>query len=140
MENEKLFTSINDYLTTTPSYMKYNNFKLDEISNNHVKLSASINENSENPSGFVHGGLIYSLADSAMGLLGRVNYKNVVTINATINYLKPTVGKFFYAVAKPVRIGATIAVYNCDIYNDKNEITATCTGTYYFTDYNTKIK
>lgn len=140
MENKELFASIKNYITYTPGYMKYNNFKLEEIRNDYVKLSVLLNENSTNPSGFAHGGLIYTLADSTMGILGRVNYKNVVTINANINYLKPTVGKYIYAIATPVRVGATIAVYKCDIYNDKNQITATCIGTYYFTDYKTNIK
>lgn len=140
MDNEVLFNSIKDYIANTPSYMKFNNFKLEEITKDHVKMSVLINENSQNPSGFVHGGLIYTLADSTMGILGRVNYKNVVTINANINYLKPTVGKYIYAIAHAVRVGATIAVYNCNIYNDKDEITATCTGTYYFTDYKSNIK
>lgn len=140
MENEALFNSIKNYVTSTPGYMKFNNFQLEEIKNDYVRVSVLLNENSTNPSGFAHGGLIYALADSTMGILGRVNYKNVVTINANINYLKPTVGKYMYAIATPIRVGATIAVYNCDIYNDKNEITATCTGTYYFTDYKTIIK
>ena len=140
MEKEEIFTSIKNYIESTPSYMKFNKFKLDEITKDKVKMSVLINENSENPSGFVHGGLIYTLADSAMGILGRANYKNVVTINATINYLKPTLGDYIYAIATPVRVGSTIAVFNCDIYNDKDEVTATCIGTYYFTDYQTKIK
>ena len=81
-----------------------------------------------------HGGLIYSLADDAMGTAALSTGRNVCTVNAQIDYLRPGIGKKLIAEAESVKVGKTLGVYKCKIYNDEDKLVATATGTYYFLD------
>ena len=116
-EKKELIT----YLENNPGFIKYNNIHVLDIKDSYAKMSALINENSLNPNGTVHGGLIFGLADSVMGIAARTTGHNVVTIDSSINYLHPGKGK-------------KTAVYRCNIYDEKDNLIAIATGTYYFID------
>lgn len=115
-------------------FIKYNNIKVEEIKKEYAKLSVELSENTTNPSNITHGGLIFTLADSAMGLAARTNGHNIVTVNASIEYLRKGTGAKLFAIATPIKIGNNLSVYTCDILNDKEELIAKVTGTFYHLD------
>lgn len=131
MTKEEIYNEIKKYVEENRGFMKYTNMHLDDVLDNIVKISVKISEDALNPYNFVHGGLIYALADSAMGMCALANGKKSVTINANINYLKPTIGTTLHAVARPIKEGKNISHYEALIYNDKEELTAIANGTYY---------
>jgi len=133
-DQEKNFQLIKDYVENKKGFMKYNKMHVEEIKKNYAKMSADIDEDSLNPSNIAHGGLIFGLADSVMGMAARTNGKNVVTINSQIDYLRPGTGKKLTAIATPLKVGKTTAVFKSEIYTDENKLCATVTGTYYFLD------
>lgn len=135
MQDDKNIKLIKKFIEEDPGFIKFNNFILEEVDSKHVKLSVDITNNSLNPSGFVHGGLLFTLADSAMGMLARTTGSNAVTVNAQIDYLKPGQGNKIFAIAEPVRIGNKIAVYKTSIINEQNELISIVNGTYYFVKY-----
>ena len=110
-------------------FLKYNNIKLLDDDNCKVKLN--ITKDSLNPYGIVHGGLTFSLGDTAMGVMCHKLNKNVVTLNANINYLKPGVGKYLIAIPNVIKMGNNTCVLNCNIYDDNNNLIAIMTGTYF---------
>ena len=115
-------------------FIKYNNIKVEEIKKEYAKLSVKLSDKTTNPSNITHGGLIFTLADSAMGLAARTNGRNIVTVNANIDNLKKGIWNILYGVATPVKIGTTLSVYTCDILNEKEELIAKVTGTFYYLD------
>ena len=115
-------------------FNKHNNMKLVELELNHSKVEAPLNENSMNPNGIAHGGFIYSLADNAMGVAAVTNGRNVCTVNCQIDYLRPGTGTKLTAEAESVKVGKTLAVFRCNIYNDADKLIASASGTYYFID------
>ncbi len=117
-----------------PGFMKYNNYQLEELEEDKSVMSVELNENSLNPSGIAHGGLVFGLADTAMGMLAYLTGRKVVTVDANINYLKPCKGSKVTCVAEPVKVGKTIGVYQASIYNENKELAATVIGTYFFLD------
>ena len=115
-------------------FTEHNNMKLTELDLNHSKVEAKLTKDSMNPNGIAHGGFIYGLADNAMGAAAISNGRNVCTVNAQIDYLRPGIGKKLIAEAESVKVGKTLGVYKCKIYNDEDKLVATATGTYYFLD------
>lgn len=111
---------------------RYNHFQIEDLSDEKAILIANTDENSYNPSNIVHGGLIFGLADTAMGTLAYLTGRKVVTIDSNINYLKPCRGSLVRCIAEPVKVGKTIGVYKADIYNEDKELAATVIGTYLF--------
>ncbi|MBQ3307710.1 MAG: PaaI family thioesterase [Bacilli bacterium] len=97
-------------------------------------LKALIEDTSMNPFGIVHGGFIFGLGDTAMGVIpGSVN-KKAVTLSSTISYLKPAKGSYLLAKATMIKDGKKTCFLRVDIYNDQEELVATMDGNYYYVD------
>ena len=85
--------------------------------------------------GFIkHGGLIFGLGDTAMGLNCYLSGRNAITVNANINYLKAGKGSFITAESKIIKEGKHICFLNALIYDENHELIATMESTYYFID------
>ncbi len=134
MKKEQMYKEIIDYIENNPGFIKHNNIHIEEIKDNYAKCYVEITEDSLNPSGIAHGGLLFGLADSTMGIAARTNGKNVVTINAQIDYLKPGKGKKIICISEPLKVGKTTAVYRANIYTEKDILVASVTGTFFFID------
>lgn len=137
MSKEQVYEAIKNFVETSSGFMKYNKMHVEEIKDNYARMSVDIDENSLNPSGIAHGGLLFGLADSTMGMAARTNGKNVVTINSQIDYLKAGKGKKITAIATPLKIGRNTAVFRCELYTDEDVLCSVVTGTYYFLDRDT---
>ncbi len=134
MAKNKIYQQIIDYVENNPGFIKYNNMHAIELDDCYAKMEAILNENSLNQNGTAHGGLMFGLADTAMGMAARTTGKNLVTINSQIDYLKMAKGSKLVAVAEKLKVGKTTAVFRCNIYDDKEVLVATATGTYFFLD------
>lgn len=134
MTNEQMLELAKKTINETPGFIKHNNFKVEEVTNEYCKMSVELAENSVNPNGIAHGGLLFGLADTTMGLLARTTGRNIVTINAQIDYLKPGKGSQITCIAEPLKVGKTTAVYRANIYNEEKTLISTVTGTFFFLD------
>ncbi len=132
MENEKMYKELKDYVETSAGFIKHNNMHIEKISKESCTMYIELSEDSLNPNNTAHGGLIFGLADTTMGLLARTTGRNVVTINSQIDYLKPCKGKRITCTSEILKVGKTTAVYRASIYNDDNILAASVTGTYFF--------
>ena len=119
--------------------------KKDFIQNNHYQLieledgikavgEAELRDESLNPYGYAHGGFIFGLGDTAMGLVAKSTGKTPVTLNSSITYLKPTKGKKLKVVAEMIKDGKKTCFLRCNFYNEKEQLTATMDGNYYYID------
>lgn len=80
-----------------------------------------------NSAGFIHGGIISSLADVAVSNLLPANEDGIqqaVTVDLNVTFLKPAVGAYLMANAKIEKQGKTLIHTECSIYNDKQEMVA----------------
>ncbi|MCS7121331.1 MAG: PaaI family thioesterase [Archaeoglobaceae archaeon] len=80
--------------------------------------------------GFVHGGVIASLLDTAIGLaINTTSDKIFVTSQLNVHYLKPVKSGKIVAKAKVLRIGEKSAVGYAEAYNN-GELVAFATATF----------
>ena len=129
--NKELDTFLNK-IEKQPGFFKHNNYSFIEIKENCAILKAKLNENSMNPYNMAHGGLIFGLGDMAMGTALGTTCRKGVTLNATINYLRPATGSYLLAKAEIIKKGKTTSYLKCNIYNDKDALVATMDSNYYF--------
>jgi acyl-CoA thioesterase len=134
MTQEEMLELARKTINETPGFIKHNNMQVLELSQERSKMKVDLTENSLNPNGVAHGGLLFGLADTTMGLLARTTGRNVTTINAQIDYLKPGKGKVITCMAEPLKIGKTTAVLRANIYNEEETLISTITGTFFFLD------
>jgi acyl-CoA thioesterase len=112
-------------------FMTYNGLYIIDAKENYAKIGVDITEKSLNPYGIVHGGLIYTLADSVMGIALATGGRTGVTLNCNIDYLAPGVGKKLIADTEIVKDGKNIVVIRVKVTNEEDTLIATATGTYY---------
>lgn len=113
-------------------YIKYNNIELVEANDNEVILKTELTKNSLNPYGIAHGGLIFTLGDTAMGIASKMTGRESVTLSSNITYLKPGKGEFIIAKGKIIKDGKTTCYLKADIYNDKDDLIATMDANYFY--------
>lgn len=80
----------------------------------------------------VHGGVTFSLTDTAMGIAIRTLGQICVTLESNINYVRPAKsGETIYAAGRVVRMGKTTIICDCEVTNADNDLIAISRGTYY---------
>lgn len=127
MDKEKLLTKLEN-----EGFFHHNNYHIIDKDENKLVIKADLTEKSNNPYGFAHGGLIFGLADTVMGMLAATNNKKAITLDSNISYLRPGTGSYLTATGEILKSGANICFLKSNIYNDKNQLIATATGTYYY--------
>lgn len=85
-----------------------------------------------NPMGTVHGGILCTLADSAMGMafastLGEG--ESFTTLEVKINFLRPVFEEKLYAEAKVVHRGRTIGLVDCAVTTEDGKLVARAVST-----------
>lgn len=86
-----------------------------------------------NANGVIHGGVIFSAADTAVGvaLVGMVDRNDMLTtIEMKINYLKPFKGGEIFAEARIIHKGSQTAIGDVDIRDSNGNLVAKAISTY----------
>ena len=99
-----------------------------------VRGELSVNENSYNPHGIVHGGALTTLADTAAGCCACSKGGHCVTSNCTMEFLRPATGKKIYCVATPKKMGRSLSTIQVSLTNDEGVEVATGTFTFFMLD------
>lgn len=106
--------------------------KIKSIEPGSVCVYIEIKEKHHNPRKIAHGGVAFTLADTAMGLSVRSLGQTVVTLEANINYLQPALsGEIIEAKGKVVKIGKSTTVCEAELCNGNGELIAVSRGTYF---------
>lgn len=130
---DKKYDLVDERIGKDNGFLNANNFSLVKIDDLYCELRGEITDTSMNPYGIVHGGYIFGLADTAGGCASVTTGKRAVTLNSNINYLRPGKDtKYLTAVATCIKNGRTTAVFNVDVFDDKEKKIAQCSTTYYF--------
>lgn len=106
-----------------------------EVEYGYSKIKLTIRPEMVNGFGIAHGGVAFSLADSAFAFACN-NYNKVsVALDTTINFLKAVnVGDVLTAIAQEIHHGRSTGVYLISIYNQHEQQVAHFKGTCFITD------
>ncbi|HXW55021.1 MAG TPA: PaaI family thioesterase [Candidatus Cybelea sp.] len=109
-------------------------FVLDEAEPGRVVLQMRVSEQHKQVHGVVHGGVIAALADTAGGLatyMACPRGRRVATVEMKINYLEAVERGVLHADARVVRIGAHIAVVDCDVRDSDGRLVGKALMTFF---------
>ena len=101
-----------------------------EIKEGYSKIKMTVRSEMINGFGIVHGGITFSLADSAFAFA--CNNRNIlsVALDTSINFLKPVqVNDVLIAEANELHNGRSTGLYHINITNQQNETVAVFKGT-----------
>ena len=113
-------------------FIKHHEFELVSQSKDKVVIKAPLKENTLNPYGMAHGGFIFSLGDTAMGVHCFTLNHQGVTLNASINYIKPGKGSYLTAESELIKEGSHISFFKANIYDEEHNLIANMESNYYY--------
>ncbi len=100
--------------------------------NDSIYLELLIEERHTNFCDICHGGVLTTMADTAMGIVCNAQNKSVVTMSLSIDFIKPVLLKTkIVAVPKIIHNGRQTMVCECDIVDDNKKLYAKVHATFF---------
>ncbi|HAO46201.1 MAG TPA: hydroxyphenylacetyl-CoA thioesterase PaaI [Ferruginibacter sp.] len=134
-EKDKFAQEVVAHLMKNDLFSQWLGIEVLDVKEGYSKIKMTIREEMINGFGIVHGGIAFSLADSAFAFA--CNNRNVlsVALDTAINFLKPVhVGDMLTAEAKEIHNGKSTGLYHISISNQKDHVVAIFKGTCFRTD------
>jgi acyl-CoA thioesterase len=106
-----------------------------EVKEGYSKIRMTVRDEMINGFGIVHGGVAFSLADSAFAFACNNRNNLSVALDTAINFTKPVhVGDILTAETKEIHNGKSTGLYHITITNQKDHIVAIFKGTCFRTN------
>lgn len=134
-EKDKLANDVVQHMMQHDLFSQWLGIKLLEIKEGYSKIKMTVRKEMINGFGIVHGGIAFSLADSAFAFA--CNNRNVlsVALDTSINFIKPVhVDDVLVAEARELHNGKSTGLYHIEISNQNNHLVAQFKGLCYRTD------
>jgi acyl-CoA thioesterase len=103
----------------------------------HCVLRMKVRKDMLNGFAIAHGGITYSLADSALAFASNSHGRKAVSVETSISYTEQLhEGDIITATAEESKLSNKIGIYHITVTNQKNEKVAFFKGTVYRTSQN----
>ena len=100
-----------------------------------VRLSLVLRDDHMNFNGSAHGGVLFSLADTAFGIASNARGVIAVGIHTDMAYSSPGAkGEILIAEAEEISCSRRVGIYRVTITREDRDVVAVFTGTVYRTD------
>ena len=121
-----------EYCNQNNNFCKFLGVQITELEQGYAKGEMKIKEQLLNIYHTVHGGSIFSLADTIGGLAALSYGNSVVTMSSDFHYLSAAAGiDKIYATAREIKHGKKISVYDVEIRDDGGRLVAKGTFSYF---------
>jgi acyl-CoA thioesterase len=117
------------------SFSHWLGVKIDKIDVGICHLRASVTSEMLNGFRIAHGGISYSLADSALAFASNSRGFQCVSIETSISHVrKVSEGDVLVAIAEEIHRGKTTGVYDVHVKNQHNQTVSLFKGTVFVTE------
>ena len=116
-------------------FSRWLGIKVLDVKDGYSKIKMTVREEMINGFGIVHGGIAFSLSDSAFAFACNNRNNLSVALDTSINFTKPVhVGDVLTAEAKELHNGRSTGLYHITITNQKDHVVALFKGTCFRTN------
>ena len=134
-EKAKLANDVVKHMMENDFFSQWLDIKILEIKEGHSRIRMTVRKEMVNGFGIVHGGIPFSLADSAFAFACNNRNNLSVALDTSINFIKPVhVGDVLTAEAKELHNGRSTGLYQISIINQNDHLVAQFKGLCYRTD------
>lgn len=129
-EKDKLAAAVVDHMMEHDLFSQWLGIEVLNITEGYSKIRMTVRPEMINGFGIVHGGIAFSLADSAFAFACNNRNNLSVALDTSINFTKPVhVGDILIAEAKELHNGKSTGLYHITISNQKDHVVALFKGT-----------
>ena len=135
--NEAQANEVVNHMMKHDLFSQWLGIEIIEIKPGYSKIKMTVRPEMINGFGIVHGGIAFSLADSAFAFA--CNNRNIVSValDTSINFIKPVhVGDSLVAEATEIHNGKSTGLYHINISNQHQHTVAIFKGTCFRTQKN----
>ena len=126
-----------DTMLEKDHFSRWLGIEVDEYREGYCKLHFTVKQVMLNGFSIVHGGIIFSAADSAFAFACNSHGRISVALDVQISFIKAAhEGETIYVEAKEIHTGNKTSFYDIMLTNTKGEILANFKGTAYRTSRN----
>lgn len=127
-------TAIVDKMMETDSFSQWLGIKILASAKGSCKLQMHVRSEMCNGFGIIHGGITFSLADSALAFASNAHGRLSVALECSISYPNAVnVGDVLTAEATEVSLTNKIGIYNISVTNQKGDLVGVFKGSVYRT-------
>jgi acyl-CoA thioesterase len=129
-EQDKLSKEVVEFMMTKDLFSQWLGIEVEEITEGYSRIKMVIRSEMINGLGIIHGGVTFSLADSAFAFACNNRNNLSVALDTSINFLKPVhVNDVLVAEAKEIHNGRSTGLYQVVITNQHQQQVALFKGT-----------
>jgi len=129
-EKDQIANSVVSHMMENDYFSQWMGVEVQDVTEGYSRIRMNIRKEMGNGFGIVHGGIPFSLADSAFAFACNNRNNLSVALDVTITFTKAVnVGDTLTAEAKEVHNGRSTGVYLITVTNQKNEQVALFKGT-----------
>lgn len=135
MPKDKLAKKVVSHMMDNDLFSQWLGIEVLEIREGYSRIKMTVRKEMVNGFGIGHGGIPFSLADSAFAFA--CNNRNIlsVALDTSINFIKPVhVGDMLTAEAKELHNGKSTGLYHINIMNQNEHLVVQFKGLCYRTD------
>lgn len=126
-----------DKMYANDTFSQWLGIEVEKVSDGFAQISMSVSDDMLNGFGIAHGGITYSLADSAFAFASNSKGRHAVSIETSISHTKAVhPGDKLLAIAKEDHVSNRLGIYSITVTNQNEEIVALFKGTVFRKDTN----
>ncbi|MGN6247083.1 MAG: hydroxyphenylacetyl-CoA thioesterase PaaI [Ginsengibacter sp.] len=130
MEKNDLPEKVVSHLLENDLFSKWLGIEVIALEKGYSKIKMTVRSEMINGFGIVHGGIAFSLADSAFAFACNNRNNLSVALDTSINFMKPVhPGDILTAEAKEMHNGKSTGLYQVSVFNQNGHLVALFKGT-----------
>lgn len=112
------------------SFSKWMEINIQSINKGNCVLGCTIHKDMLNGFDIAHGGITYSLSDSALAFSSNAYGFKCVSIETSISHIRPVfVNDILTVTCEEIHRGKTLGIYSIEIINQENKLVSKFKGT-----------
>jgi len=134
MDKQTLAEKIVKKMMADDAFSQWLDIEIMDIKPGYSKLKMEVRPQMNNGFNITHGGIAYSLADSALAFASNSHGRVAIALETNISYMKKVHAQdILTAKTEELSIGNSMGVYNIAVTNQENDKVALFRGTVYRT-------
>lgn len=131
---ERAFHIVHHLMFENDEYSKWLGIQIEDISPGYCKIKCAIHQKMLNGFGILHGGITFSIADSALAFASNAHNIKAFSIETSISHLKKVdKDDILIAVCEEKHLTSKFGHYEVNIVNKSNQLVALFKGIVYRT-------